>query len=97
MQLQPTGLFNKQTECFMTSSRCGENDSKIAAHNFDYLKKENLTYFIDSWSGLVPITCQNNTVVHAFYSLRKDLSRQINLDWNSSGPDIQIRFVKGNS
>lgn len=97
MQLQPTGVFDKQTRCLMRNKRCGESDIKTSANYSDYyLRKENLTYFVRSWSSLMPMKDQNNTIVNAFYSLRKILSRRINLDWKSNRPDILINFVKGN-
>ena len=92
--LRVTGIYDKTTRCFMSKTRCSQSDTKNVS-TIDYLKKQNLTYLIESWSDLVPERNQRNTVVNAFYSLRKDLSRMINLDWNKSHPDVRIRFVKG--
>eukprot|EP00111_Clytia_hemisphaerica_P005768 TCONS_00016718-protein len=100
MQIQATGTYNDQTRCFMTKPRCGEKDIIVdGANKIDsdfYMRKENLTYFVDTWSPLMNWRQQNYTIIAAFYSLRKNITSRIHLDWKRSLPDIQIRFVKDN-
>lgn len=96
MNIKPTGTNNEQTKFLMRQTRCGEKDNGMSQKL--KLTKSNLTYYIDQWSDYMTKREQNNTIINAFYSLQKLLSRRrIHLHWKRENPDLRIYFIKGSS